>query len=58
MTMGGMMGTGMMAATAGWSSLATAMTTFLSPGTTNVSGLTTTEMTTLTTKLTNSGGQI
>jgi len=60
MTMGGMMGggMGMMAATAGWSSLATAMTTFLSPGTTNVSGLTMTDMTTLTTKLTNSNGQI
>lgn len=58
MTMGGMMGTSMMASTAGTSSLATAMTTFLSPGTTNVSGLTTTDMTTLTTKLTNSNGQI
>lgn len=58
MTMGGMMGTGMMAATTGWSSMATAMNTFLSSGTTNVSGLTTTDMTTLTTKLTNSNGQI
>jgi hypothetical protein len=57
-TMGGMMGTGMMAATAGWSSLATAMNTFLSSGTTNVSGLTTTDMAALIRKLTNSNGQI
>ncbi len=57
---GVMMGGGMgnMASTAGTSGLATAMTAFLSPGTTNVSGLTTTDMTTLTTKLTNSNGQI
>jgi len=58
MTMGGKMGTGMMATTAGWSSLATAMTAFLSSGTTNVSGLTATDMAALIQMLTNSNGQI
>ena len=58
MTMGGMMGMGSMASTAGTSGLATAMTAFLSPGTTNTSGLTAADMNALILKLTNSNGQI
>jgi hypothetical protein len=54
---GGMNGMGNMAATAGTSGLVTAMTTFMGSAT-NLSGLTTADMTTLTTKLTNSNGQI
>jgi len=54
---GGMNGMGNMAATAGTSGLVTAMTTFMGSAT-NLSGLTTADMTTLTTKLTNSKGQI
>ena len=59
MPMSGMMGgMGSMAATAGTSGLATAMSVYLTPGTTNASGLTTTTMATLINKLTNSSGQI
>ena len=56
---GGMMGGGMgnMASTAGTNGLGIAMTGFMNSAA-NVSGLTTTDMTTLTTKLTNSNGQI
>ncbi len=59
MPMSGMMGgMGNMTTTAGTSSLAIAMSVYLSPGTTNVSGLTTTTMGALILKLTNSSGQI
>jgi hypothetical protein len=55
---GGMNGMGNMAATAGTSGLATAMTTFMGSAT-NLSGLTTTDMAALILKLTNnSSGQI
>jgi hypothetical protein len=54
---GGMNGMGNMALTAGTSGLATAMTGFIN-SVANASGLTATDMTTLTTKLTNSNGQI
>lgn len=58
MSMGGMMGgTGMMAQTAGTSSLATAMTNFMSSPK-NVSGLTTSDMNALMTKVSTSSGQI
>ncbi len=58
MTMGGgMMGTGMMAPTAGTSSLATAMTSFMN-STANASGVTATDMAALIQKLTSSNGNI
>lgn len=58
MSMGGMMGgTGMMAQTAGTSSLATAMTTFMN-STANASGLTALDMNALITKVSTSIGQI
>lgn len=57
MTMGGMMGTSMMAPTAGTSGLATAMTNFvLSPA--NMSGLTATDVAPLVQKMSTSSGQI
>lgn len=57
MTMGGMMGTAMMAPTAGTSGLATAMTNFvMSPA--NMSGLTTTDVVPLVQKMSASGGTI
>jgi hypothetical protein len=57
MTMGGMMGTSMMAPTAGTSGLATAMTDFvMSPA--NMSGLTTTDVAPLVQKMSGSSGQI
>lgn len=57
MTMGGMMGTSMMAPTAGTSGLATAMTNFaVSPA--NMSGLTAADMAPLVQKMSGSGGQI
>lgn len=57
MSMGGMMGMGMMASTAGTSGLATAMTDFMnSPE--NASGLTVTDMSALNQKLNSSNGQI
>ncbi len=57
MSMGGMMGTSMMASTTGTISLATAMTGFTNSAA-NASGLTTTDMAALIQKLTNSSGQI
>ena len=58
MPMGGMMGTtGSLAASAGSSGLANAMTSFMGSAM-NASGLTTTNMTTLMQKLINSNGQI
>jgi hypothetical protein len=57
MAMGGMMGTSNMAATAGSSSLSTAMAAFMSSSA-NASGLTATDMLTLMQKLANSNGQI
>jgi len=60
--MGGMMGGGMMGgnmqSTAGTSSLATAMTTFINNGSVNKSGLTTTDMNALIMKLNGSNGTI
>jgi len=56
-SMGGMMGASMMTATAGSSSLVTAMTSFMNSAV-NASGLTTADMTTLMQKLNNSNGQI
>lgn len=57
MTMGGMMGTSMMASTTGTSGLATAMTNFvMSPA--NMSGLTTTDVAPLVQKMSSSGGTI
>jgi hypothetical protein len=57
MTMGGMMGTSMMAPTAGTSGLATAMTNFvMSPA--NMSGLTTTDIALLLQKMSSASGQI
>jgi len=57
MTMGGMMGTSMMAPTAGTSGLATAMTNFvMSPA--NMSGLTTTDVAPLVQKMSSSSGLI
>jgi len=57
MSMGGMMGTAMMAPTAGTSGLATAMTNFvMSPA--NMSGLTTTDVAPLVQKMSGSSGQI
>ena len=57
MTMGGMMGTAMMAPTAGTSGLAAAMTNFvMSPA--NLSGLTTTDIAPLVQKMSSSNGQI
>jgi hypothetical protein len=56
--MGGMMGGGMMSSTAGTSDLATAMTTFIMNTSINKSGLTTTDMQTLITKLNGSNGTI
>ena len=60
--MGGMMGGGMMGgnmqSTAGTSSLATAMTTFINNGSVNKSGLTTTDMNALIMKLNRSNGTI
>lgn len=56
--MGGMMGGGMMSLTAGTSDLATAMTTFINNTAVNKSGLTTTDMQTLITKLNGSSGAI
>ncbi len=57
MSMGGMMGTSMMSATAGTSSLATAMTDFMGSAA-NASGVTTADMTVLTQKLAKSNGHI
>lgn len=57
MTMGGMMGMSNMTSTAGTSSLATAMTGFMTSAA-NASGLTATNMAALIQKLTNSNGQI
>ena len=54
---GGMMGGGM-ASTAGWSDLATAMTSFITNSTANKSGLIAADMTALINKLTISNGQI
>ena len=57
MTMGGMMGTSMMAPTAGTSGLATAMTNFvMSPA--NMSGLTATDVAPLVQKVSSSSGKI
>jgi hypothetical protein len=57
MTMGGMMGTSMMAPTAGTTGLATAMTSFaMSPA--NMSGLTAADVAPLGQKMSSSGGQI
>jgi hypothetical protein len=57
MTMGGMMGTSMMASTAGTSGLATAMTDFvMSPA--NMSGLTITDVAPLVQKMSSASGQI
>ena len=57
MTMGGMMGTSMMAPTAGTSGLATAMTNFvMSPA--NMSGLTATDVAPLVQKMSTSSGRI
>ena len=57
MTMGGMMGSSMMAATAGTSGLATAMTNFvMSPA--NMSGLTATDVAPLVQKVSSSSGKI
>ena len=56
--MGGMMGGGMMSSTAGTSDLATAMTTFINNTAVNKSGLATTDMQTLITKLNGSNGTI
>jgi hypothetical protein len=57
MSMGGMMGTSMMAPTAGTSGLATAMTNFaMSPA--NMSGLTATDVAPLVQKMSTSSGQI
>jgi len=58
MSMGVMMGTSMMASTAGTSGLATAMTSFITNLTANQSGLTTTDMATLIQMLSNTSGQI
>lgn len=57
MSMGGMMGTGMMASTAGTNGLGIAMTGFMN-STANASGLTATNMATLINKLNSTGGQI
>ena len=57
MSMGGMMGMGTMASTAGTSDLATAMTNFMN-STANVSGLTAADMAALIQKLNSSNGQI
>jgi hypothetical protein len=57
MSMGGMMGSGMMAATAGTSSLATAMTDFMNSAA-NASGMTAADMAALIQKLANSNGHI
>ena len=57
MSMGGIMGMGTMASTAGTSDLATAMTNFMN-STANVSGLTAADMAALIQKLTSSNGQI
>jgi hypothetical protein len=59
MSMGVMMGgQSTMSSTAGWSDLATAMTSFITNSTANKSGLTAAEMATLIQKLTNSNGKI
>ncbi len=57
MSMGGMMGNGTMAATAGTTGLASAMTAFMNSAA-NVSGMTAADMATLIQKLTNSNGHI
>ena len=57
MSMGGMMGTSMMSATAGTNGLATAMTDFMGSAA-NASGVTAADMTVLTQKLANSNGHI
>ncbi len=57
MTMGGMMGMGMMVSTAGTSGLATAMTAFMNSAA-NVSGLTAADMAGLMLKLNSSSGKI
>ncbi|MCK9213906.1 MAG: hypothetical protein M0P52_05500, partial [Rhodoferax sp.] len=57
MSMGAMMGTSMMAATAGTTGMADAMTSFLNSSA-NLSGLTLTDMQALMQKLNSSGGQI
>src|SRR5450631_215252 len=57
MSMGGMMGSGMMATTAGTSGLAMAMTSFVN-STGNASGMTSADMAALILKLTNSNGHI
>ena len=56
--MGGMMGGGNMLSTAGTSSMATAMTTFINNASVNKSGLTTTDMNALIVKLNGSNGTI
>ena len=58
MSMDVMMGTSMMASTAGTSGLATAMTSFITNLTANQSGLTTMDMATLIQMLSNTSGQI
>ena len=57
MSMGGMMGTSMMSATAGTNGLATAMTDFMGSAA-NASGVTAADMTVLTQKLAKSNGHI